>query len=179
MYSTSFRRIPEMLEESKIIILMVDGLGSIDLRIPRARKRVYQTVFPTSTPTFLYTFHSLLRPEEHGFLEWYMRFRGSTVAIPPWEDAVNSRELILGKDVSKDEVSPLRLFQRFLSRKVSQCYTIRHLLDLPSLRLLVKELKLERLSIYPKYSLWEKPISYLSNWPSVDSIRHERYEKVK
>ncbi len=38
------KRIPEMLEESKIIILMVDGLGSIDLRIPRAKKRVYQTV---------------------------------------------------------------------------------------------------------------------------------------
>ena len=48
-------------------MLLVDGLGTLDLRVPRARRKVYKTVFPVSTPTFLYIFHSLLRPEEHGF----------------------------------------------------------------------------------------------------------------
>ena len=82
------KRILEMLEENRIIMFLVDGLGTLDLRVPRARRKVYKTIFPTSTPTFLYTFHSLLHPEEHGFLEWYMRFRDSIVAIPPWEDVV-------------------------------------------------------------------------------------------
>ena len=112
------KRIPEMLEESKIIILVVDGLGSIDLRVPKAKKRVYQMVSLRVLPHSFITFLSLFRSEERGFLEWYMRFRGSIVTIPLWEDVVNNRELILGKDVSKDEVFPLSLFRRFLSRKV-------------------------------------------------------------
>ncbi len=82
------KRILEMLEKNRIIMFLVDGLRTLDLRVLRARRKVYKTVFPTSTPTFLYTFHSLLHPEEHGFLEWYMRFRDSIVAIPPWEDVV-------------------------------------------------------------------------------------------
>ena len=45
------KRILEMLEENRIIMFLVDGLGTLDLRVPRARRKVYKTIFPTSTPT--------------------------------------------------------------------------------------------------------------------------------
>lgn len=35
-----------MLEENRIIMFLVDGLGTLDLRVPRARRKVYKTVFP-------------------------------------------------------------------------------------------------------------------------------------
>lgn len=170
------KRILEMLEENRIIMFLVDGLGTLDLRVPRARRRVYKTVFPTSTPTFLYTFHSLLRPEEHGFLEWYMRFRDSIVAIPSWEDAVKGRELELGRDASRNEVFPFKSLSEILARRgFSVLYYT------PFARSTFTKATSEGAEV--------KEIRYLSQvfplgeadfifiyWPSVDSIRHERYE---
>lgn len=169
-------RIPEMLKENGIIMFLVDGLGTLDLRVPRARRKVYKTVFPTSTPTFLYAFHSLLRPEEHGFLEWYMRFRDSIIAIPPWEDVIKGRELVLGRDVSRDEVFPFKSLSEIL---VEKGFSV--LYYTPFARSTFTKATSEGAEV--------REIRYLSQvfplgeadfifiyWPSVDSIRHERYK---
>lgn len=58
----------EILEEKKIVLFIVDGLGIEKLRLKNFRKKVYKTVFP-STPAFFYSFHPLLPPKDHGFLE--------------------------------------------------------------------------------------------------------------
>lgn len=75
----------------------------------------YETVFPSSTPTFMYTFHSMLPSAKHGFLEWYMRFKGTIVAVPPWVDVLKDRELELGRDVSVDDVFPFKPLPEILS----------------------------------------------------------------
>ncbi len=169
------RKIPVMLEESKVIMFLIDGLGTLNLRVPKARKVVTETVFPTSTPTFLYTFHSLLHPREHGFLEWFMRFKDSIVAIPPWEDVIEGKELVLGEDVSRDDVFPFKSLSEILSEKG---FSILYYTPFPE-------------SAFTKAvseGAEVRGIKYLSQvfplgeadfigiyWPSVDSIRHERY----
>ncbi len=170
------KRIPEILEETRIVMFMVDGLGSLDLCIPRPRKRVYQTVFPTSTPTFFYTFHSLLRPEEHGFLEWYMRFRDSIIAIPPWEDVIKNQKLELGRDVSRDEVFPFKSLSEILTgRGFSVLYYTPFarstFTKATSEGAEVREIKY----LSQVFPLGEADFIFIY-WPSIDSIRHERHE---
>ena len=169
-------RIPGMLEEKRIIMFLIDGLGTIDLRVPRAKRRVYETVFPTSTSTFLYTFHSLLRPEEYGFLEWYMRFRDSVVAIPPWEDVAKNRKLELGKDVSKDEVFPFKSLSEILTRGGFSVLYYTPFARSTFTRATSKGAEVREIRYLSQvFPLGEADFIFIY-WPSIDSIRHERYE---
>ena len=114
------RSIPDMVEESKLVMLIIDGLGVTNLRLSRKifKRKTYRTVFPSSTPTFFYSFHSLLEPKTHGFLEWYMRFGESgVVMIPPWK-TLEGKELEIGKDVRKSDVFPFRSLSEILWKKV-------------------------------------------------------------
>ncbi len=169
------KRIPEVLEESRVIVFLVDGLGSFDLRVTGFEKKTYRTVFPTSTPTFLYTFHSLLRPEEHGFLEWYMRFRNTIVAVPPWEDVVKGRELELGRDVDRGEVFPFKSVSEVLSGKGFRVlyytpFAKSTFTKATSVGAEVREIKY----LSQVFPLGEADFT-LIYWPSIDSILHERY----
>ncbi len=169
------KSIPRILEENRVVMFLVDGLGSLDIGIPDLEKDVYQTVFPSSTPAFLYTLHSLLRPEEHGFLEWYMRFRDSIVAIPPWRDVIADRELELDRDITRDDVFPFKSLSEILVEKgfsvvyytpfANSTFT-----KAVSIGAEVKEIK---------YLSQVFPLSnadfILIYWPSIDTILHERY----
>jgi len=54
-------QIPEISSERRTIMFLIDGLGANNLSVPRRFKRkIYTTVFPSSTATFFYSFHSLL-----------------------------------------------------------------------------------------------------------------------
>lgn len=74
-------------------------------------------MFPSSTPTFTYTFHSMLPPAQHGFLEWYTGFKGTIVAVPLWVDVLRGRELKLGRDVSEENVLPFKPLPEVLTDK--------------------------------------------------------------
>ena len=106
------KKIPSMVEDKKLIMFFIDGLGINNMRLPFLKKDVYRTVFPSSTPTFFYTIHSLLRPEEHGFLEWNMRFHNNIITIPPWVD-INGRVV----NASKEEMFPFTSLSEILHRK--------------------------------------------------------------
>ncbi len=45
-----------MLEENEITMSLVDRLGTLDSRVPRARRKVYKTVFPTSISSVIIAF---------------------------------------------------------------------------------------------------------------------------
>ncbi len=109
-----------MLEEVgawRIVLVVIDGLGTLELNLPRFEKSVYETVFPSTTTAFIYTMHSLLPPEKHCFLEWYMRFRGRVIAVPPWMDVATGRTLELGVDVSRGDVFPFKSLSEKLSEE--------------------------------------------------------------
>ncbi len=169
------RGIPKVLEESRVIMFLIDGLGSHNLRIPELRVRAYETVFPSTTPAFLYTLNSLLRPEEHGFLEWFMRFRDSIVAVPPWEDVIRGKELVLGRDVSRDDVFPFKSLTEMLTEKGFSvlCYTPfpeSTFTKAVSVGAEVRGIKY----LSQVFPLGEADFIFIY-WPSVDSILHERY----
>ncbi len=169
------KEIPKILEETSIIVFLVDGLGSINLGIRGFKKRFYTTVFPSSTPTFIYTLHSLLSPEEHGFLEWYMRYGDTIVSIPPWHDIVRDRKLELGKDVSRDDVFPFKSLSEILSEKG---YSVTYYTPFPE-STFTKATSVGARVIGIKYLSQIFPLDkadfILIYWPSIDSILHERY----
>ncbi len=169
------RRIPEVLEENRVVMLVVDGLGSLDLHIPGSRRRLLQTVFPSSTPTFLYTLHSLLRPEEHGFLEWYMRFRDSIVTIPPWEDVIKGRKLELGRDVSRDEVFPFKSLSEILTERGFSVLYYTPYAKTTFTRATSRGAKVQEIQYLSQvFPLGDADFT-LIYWPSIDTILHERY----
>jgi len=110
------KKIPEFLEEKRVFIVFFDGLGNVNLDLKGFQKEIYRTVFPSSTPTFLYSFYSLLYPKEHGFLEWFMRFKNEVIIIPPWK-TIDGKFLEIGKDVKKKDVFPFQIFIRNSSEK--------------------------------------------------------------
>ena len=171
-------QIPEISSERRTIMFLIDGLGINSLSVPRQFKRqIYTTVFPSSTATFLYSFHSLLLPKRHGFLEWYMRFKNlnEPVAIPPWE-TVSGKKLELGKDLKREDVFPFRSLSEILWKKgLSSCYytpygdsTFTKVTSRKS-----KVIKIRYLSqIFPLYD-----VNFIFiYWPSIDSILHEEFK---
>jgi len=112
MYILDFiRKIPELVEERKVILFVIDGLGNSNLNLP-FKKVKCRTVFPSSTTNFFYSFHSLLEPKDHGFLEWYMRFKGKPIKVPPWTDLDGNK-----LKVKREEVFPFKSLSEFLCKK--------------------------------------------------------------
>ncbi len=170
------KSIPDILEEKRVVLAIIDGLGTTDLHIPCTRREKYYTVFPPTTAAFLYTLHSLLRPEEHGFLEWYMRFRDTVIAIPTWKDVINGKKLELDKDVSREDVFPFKSLSEILTNKGFSVvyytpYASSTFTKAVSNGALVKEIKY----LSQVFPLREADF-ILIYWPSIDVILHERFE---
>ncbi len=113
-----------LLDQDKLVILAFDALGRNRLNLSFLEKRVYRTVFPSSTPVFFYSFHSLLEPGEHGFVGfrfWWKKL-GKIVVIPPWF-TVDGEDL--NEKVSKREVFPWEpIFTKLKKRGYSSTYFI-------------------------------------------------------
>ncbi len=169
------RKLPMLLEESRVIVFLIDGLGDLDLGIRGFDKDVYHTVFPTSTPTFFYTLNSLLHPREHGFLEWYMRFRDTIVAIPPWKDVPNDRKLELGKDVSRSDVFPFKSLSEILSEKGFSILYYTPFAESTFTKAVSRGATVKGIRYLSQvFPLEEADFTFIY-WPSIDSILHERY----
>lgn len=169
------RLIPMILKEARTIVFLVDGLGSLNLRVPFAKKNVYQTVFPPSTPAFLYTLHSLLRPEEHCFLEWYMRFRDTVVTALPWEDILRERRLELGKDIDRDDVFPFKSLSEILAEEGFKVLYYTPFADSVFTKAVSSGAKVKEIRYLSEVFPLEEADFTLIYWNSVDSIRHRRY----
>jgi len=73
-------------DSERVVILLFDGLGGIDLKLDEFRKQRFRAPFPSSTPTFFYSLWSGLPPGEHGYVEWFMRYKDKIITVPPWRD---------------------------------------------------------------------------------------------
>ncbi len=168
------KSLPKMVEEKRVFFAIIDGLGKVNLGLKNFSKEIYRTVFPSSTPTFLYSFHSLKEPREHGFLEWYMRFRNTIVSIPPWV-TVEGKALELGKEIERKDVFPFISLSEMLYRKgfTSVCYT-----PYPNSAFTkVTNLKGEIVGINflsEVFPLKHADFTFIY-WPSVDMILHKRH----
>jgi hypothetical protein len=151
------RKFPEMLKEKKLIAFLIDGLGTEELNLPFLKKSIYRTVFPSSTPTFFYSFHSLLEPKEHGFLEWFMRFRNfkKPVVIPPWTD-FDGNPLRL----KKKEVFPFKPLSEILWEKGFSSFYYTPFANSIFTQVPLKRRRLKILSIFLKFFLWQRKISF-------------------
>ncbi len=169
------KRIPEDLEESRVIALLIDGLGTLGLNLPGFSVETYETVFPSSTPTFMYTFHSMLTPPEHGFLEWYMRFGNTVVAIPPWVDVLRARKLELGEDVSEEDVFPFKPLPEVLADKGFSVTYYTPFTDSAFTKAVTKGAEVREIKYLSQvFPLSDADATFIY-WPSIDSILHERY----
>ncbi len=168
------KSLPQMIEEKKVFFVIIDGLGKMNLGLKNFSKETYRTVFPSSTPSFFYSFHSLKEPREHGFLEWYMRFGNTIVTIPPWI-TVDGRELELGKDIKRKDIFPFpslseTLYKRGYSSAYYTPYAHTAFTKVTSRKSEV--IKINFLSeIFP---LKHADFTFIY-WPSVDAILHKRY----
>ncbi len=171
------KEIPSTVEEEKVFLLIIDGLGRNKISPPSKnfRKIVFQTVFPSSTPTFFYTFHSLLPPEKHGYLEWYMRFKNEIVAIPPWK-TISGKELELGKEIGKKDVFPFKPLSQILSKKgFSVCYYT-PFADSVFTKTTSKGAEIRGINYFSEiFPLGDHDFSFIY-WPSIDVILHERFK---
>lgn len=169
------KEIPTILEERKVIMLIIDGLGTTNLFLPGFKKRIYKTVFPSSTPTFFYSFHSLLPPSKHGFLEWYMRFKDMIVTIPPWK-TIDGKELKLGKEISKKDVFPFKSLSQILKRKGFSSTYYTPFADSAFTKATSKGAKIKKVDFISEVFPLEDSDFIFIYWPSIDAILHERYE---
>jgi hypothetical protein len=171
------RQIPSFLEETKVFLLIVDGLGTNNIKLPTKNFKTYvfETVFPSSTPTFFYTYHSLLPPEKHGFLEWYMRWKSEIITIPPWT-TVSGKELVLGKDVKRKEVFPFKSLSEILySKGFSVCYYT-PFADSTFTKATGKYAEIRKIKYFSEiFPLSECDFTFIY-WPSADLILHERFK---
>ena len=165
------RDIPKILEENKLILFVIDGLGKAELNIP-LRSQIYRTVFPSSTSTFFYSLASLLEPEEHGFLEWNMRFRDTIVTVPPWI-TIDGKELTPG-EVSRREVFPFKSLSEILWEKGFSSTIFSPFATSVFTRYSAK--KSRRIEISFLSQIFPLPDSdfIFIYWPSIDSILHEK-----
>ncbi len=108
----------------KLVILAFDALGTDKLNLPFLQRQVYRTVFPSSTPVFFYSFHSLLEPGEHGIMEmltWIPKFK-SIFALPQWEPVTNLK--IKGRVSEKDVFPWDPLFTKLKKKGYTSTYLI-------------------------------------------------------
>jgi len=167
--------LPTKLKEGRVVALLIDGLGTLRLNLPGFNVETYETVFPSSTPTFMYTFHSMLPPAQHGFLEWYMRFKGAIVSVPPWADVLSGRELELGKDVSEDEVFPFKPLSKILTDKGFSVTYYTPFADSAFTKVVTRGAEVREIKYLSQVFPLSNADATFIYWPSVDSILHERY----
>ncbi len=167
--------LPTKLEEGKVVALLIDGLGTLGLNLPGFSVETYETVFPSSTPTFMYTFHSMIPPAQHGFLEWYMRFKGTIVAVPPWVDVLRDRELRLGKDVSEEDIFPFKPLPEVLADKGFSVTYYTPFADSAFTKAVTRGAEVREIKYLSQvFPLSDADATFIY-WPSIDSILHERY----
>ena len=164
----------EILEEKRIILFIVDGLGIEGLRLRKFKKNVYKTVFPSSTSTFFYSLHSLLPPKDHGFLEWYMRFKNTIITIPPWK-TIDGKFLELGKDVNKRDVFPFKSLSEILYKKGFTSIYYTPYSDSIFTKLTSRKSEVIKIDFLSQvFPLREADFTFIY-WPSIDVILHERF----
>lgn len=165
----------EILEERKVFFLIVDGLGKENLHLNEFKVFSCKTLFPSSTPTFFYTFHSLLPPKQHGFLEWYMRFKGKVITIPPWK-TIDGRILKLGKDVRRKDVFPFKSLSEKLNKKgFSSVYYTPYPNSLFT-KTTSKKAEVVGIDFLSQvFPLKNADFTFIY-WPSIDLILHERFK---
>jgi len=171
-------QIPEISSERRTIMFLIDGLGVNNLSVPRQFKRkIYTTVFPSSTATFFYSFHSLLPPKRHGFLEWYMRFKDlkEPIAIPPWE-TVSGKKLEIGKDIKREDIFPFKSLSETLWKKgLTSCYYTPYS-DSAFTKVTSRRSRVVKISYLSQvFPLYAADFTFIY-WPSIDSILHEEFK---
>lgn len=170
---------PSMIEEKRTFLLIIDGLGTTNIRLPRNRftPRIFKTVFPSSTPTFFYTFHSLLPPYKHGYLEWYMRFKNlkEPITIPPWK-TVSGKELLLGKDVKKSDVFPFKSLSEILYKKGIRSVYYTPYADSVFTKCTSKGAEIKKILYLSEIFPLENCDFSFIYWPSVDTILHKYFK---
>jgi len=165
------RSVPVMLEEDRVIMLFIDGLGINNLRLPFLKRFTCQTIFPSSTPTFFYSFHSLLQPAEHGFLEWNMRFGKKIITIPPWID-IKGREV----KASSRTIFPFIPLSEMLHRKGFTSTYYSPFADTPFSRASGRKARHVKISLLADvFPLADSDFVFIY-WPSIDTILHERFK---
>lgn len=172
------REIPGMVEEHRVVLLVLDGLGTNQIKTPRTfRKRTYRTVFPSSTPNFLYSLHSLLEPKQHGFLDWYMWFNrfSEPVMIPPWKTA-SEKELKLGKDVTREDVFPFKSLSEVLWGKGFTTHVYTPYPDSTFTLATTRKAKVTGIKYFSQVFPLPGEDFILIYWPSIDTILHENYK---
>lgn len=168
------KKFPQLLEESKIFCLLVDGLGLTNLRLKGFKKEIYRTVFPSSTPNFAYSFHSLLQPAEHGFLEWYMRFGATIVCVPTWE-TLDGKKLELKKDVRKRDVFPFKPLSEILWKKGFSSLYYTPFAKTTFTKLTSKKAKVVKIDYLSQVFPLREADFTVVYWPSADLLLHEKY----
>jgi hypothetical protein len=167
------KKFPEMLNEKKLIIFLIDGLGLINLHLPFLKKHIYRTFFPSSTPTFLYSFHSLLEPRKHGFLEWFMRFKilKKPIIIPLWT-TIEEKKL----ELKRKDIFPFKSLSEILYEKgFSSCYYT-PFADRSFTRMTSKKAKVIKIRYLSQIFPLAKEDFVFIYWPSSDEILHENFQ---
>lgn len=167
------RKFPEMLKEKRLFILILDGLGFTNLNLPFLKKSIYQTVFPSSTPTFFYSFHSLLEPKEHGFLEWFMHFKKfkKPIIIPPWT-TLDEKPLKL----KKKEVFPFKSLSEILSEKGFSSFYYSPFANSIFSQAVSKEAKVKNIKYLSQIFPLAREDFVFIYWPSLDDILHKNFK---
>jgi hypothetical protein len=167
------RKFPEILKEKKLITFVIDGLGAAELNLPFLKKSIYRTVFPSSTPTFFYSFHSLLEPKEHGFLEWFMRFKNfkKPIAIPPWTD-FDGNPLRL----KKIEVFPFKSLSEILWEKGFSSFYYTPFGNSIFTQATSKKAKIKHIKYLSQVFPLAKEDFIFIYWPSSDEILHHEFK---
>jgi hypothetical protein len=167
------RKFPEMLKEKKLIAFLIDGLGTEELNLPFLKKSIYRTVFPSSTPTFFYSFHSLLEPKEHGFLEWFMRFKDfkKPIVIPPWTD-FDGNPLKL----KKKKVFPFKPLSEILWEKGFSSFYYTPFADSIFTQATSKKAKIKNIKYLSQVFPLAKEDFIFIYWPSSDEILHNEFK---
>ncbi len=169
------RSLPYLARERRTYLFIIDGLGSNRLLLPKKefiRKR-FETVFPSSTPTFFYSFHSLLPPHRHGYLEWYMRFGNlrEPVTIPPWE-TISGQKL---EKLRKNDVFPFKSLSQIMRKKgLSVCYYTPYT-DSVFTKAVSRGAKLRKIRFLSEvFPLEDVDFSFIY-WHSADAILHQNF----
>ncbi len=120
------RDIPEIAKEHPTVLFLIDGFGTRELGLRSLKRHLYRTVFPSSTPTFQYSFHSLKDPHQHGYLEWYARVEvygeELIMEIPPWHVAY-PESVEVDEKILKRRVFPFKpLSQMLYEMGLKACY---------------------------------------------------------
>lgn len=167
------RKFPEMLKKKRLMVFLIDGLGLSDLKLPFLKKSIYQTIFPSSTPTFLYSFNSLLEPKDHGFLEWFMRFEEleEPIVIPGWT-TLDEKPLRL----KTKEVFPFRSLSEILYEMGFSSFWYSPFTDTIFSRAVTKKTKGKTIKYLSQIFPLERGDFIFIYWPSPDEILHQAFK---